>query len=156
MRHDDQTNQKQETKHCAICGRLISSHVRNYEQRKCCSKSCKDTRLDEVDHEIEQEFVTLAIRDGAVECSRVQQIIAERLGRYGQTSEPSPGDLSTTEKAHAGNEEAIFRERVRRAARRVVNGSHDDQRFVCWSNVNNRIEEPSFAKGEWSVKYDKR
>lgn len=155
MRHEPQSSQA-ETKYCAVCGRLISNHVRNFEDRKYCSKSCKSTRLDEIDAAIEQEFIKLAMQDGSVECGHVQGIMHDRLTQTSQLTLPEKDadDMTQEDKTRAGNIEAAFRERVRRAARRVVvNGSEDGQRFICWSN--GKITEPSFAKGEWAVKHVK-
>lgn len=150
MRRDQPANA--DAKYCSVCGRLISPHVRNYQERKYCSKTCSSTRLTDIDNEIEQTFIDLAVKNGSVECGTVQELIGKRIGRYGTPETAS--ELSQQQKTDAGNDEAAFRERVRRAARRVVVNGYEDKRFVCWSQ--NQIAEPSFAKGEWSVKYIKQ
>lgn len=146
MRHD--TSNTSVKKYCAVCGRLISPHVRNFEERKYCSKSCSGTRLTELDRLIEDKFVTLSIERGQIDCGEVQALLKDEA----PTKPDSAGAADEqTVKTRAGQNEAAFRERVRRAARRVVVNGRDDHRFICWSE--GKAVEPSFAKGEWAVKH---
>lgn len=68
----------------------------------------------------------------------------------GQAESDSP------DKQKMGMESARWRERVRRAGRRVVvlGGSQLDERFECRQGT--KVVEPSFAKGEWWVRLVRR
>lgn len=151
MRHD--TTKTSVQKYCTVCGRLVSPHVRNYEERKHCSKACSGTRLTELDRQIEDEFVRLSLERGEVECGEVQDMFRDKSGLHSlrQAQQAEEPDRVQAVKTRAGQDEAAFRERVRRAARRVVVNGRDGEKFLCWSQ--GQPAEASFAKGEWSVKH---
>ena len=133
-------------KYCATCGRVISSNHRNFDERKYCSKSCSTTKVTSLDRELEGAFVSRAISNGHVSCDEVQR----QFEAEGKGPNPSPDD-----KQRAGLETAKWRERVRRAGRRVVVFPHDsDDTFQCVQQ--GKAIEPSFAKGDWEVRHMKR
>lgn len=140
------------TKYCANCGRLISSNHRNFAERKYCSKSCSSTKLTAIDQDLENLFVNLAKAHGQVDCGDVQQRYEEE-----HTHQPDADSVHTseTEKQKAGMDAAKWRERVRRAGRRVVaQRTSSTDEFTCVQH--GKPVEPSYAKGEWAVRWIKR
>ncbi|KAJ8609573.1 hypothetical protein MRB53_039024 [Persea americana] len=129
-------------KYCQNCGRLISPNHRNFAERKYCSKTCSGTRLDHLDHELENMFVLLAKSKGSVECGEVESMYADHH-RGGE-------EVGNEDKQKQGMQNAVWRERVRRAARRVVVFGAGEDKFECVQQ--GKLVEPSFAKGEWSVR----
>lgn len=137
-----------EPKYCQTCGRLISANHRNFAERKYCSKSCGASKPNVLDRDLETLFVKLAKERGSVECSEVQKLHGNPDAKL-----PVDEDALPSQKHRAGMDEAQWRERVRRAARRVVVFPHEQERFECVQK--GKAVEPSFAKGEWSVRYVK-
>lgn len=181
MKHKPATAAQSEKKYCATCGRLISSNHRNFEERKYCSKTCSAPRSkpNGFDREIETCFVELARskerRSTGIECGEVEDLMRGKFeGQSEQVGVPTDGSddeeggvqLENVESgkkhevppanAHRqGMEKAAFRERVRRAGRRVIAfgapvSTDDQSRFECVQQ--GKATEPSFAKGEWAVR----
>lgn len=101
-------------------------------------------------------FRELATERGSVECGRIQQL-------YGEKDKSSPGlgadtgasDADESAKRKVGMDVAAWRERVRRAGRRVVVFPQaSGESFECVQK--GKAVEPSFAKGEWAVRFVKR
>lgn len=127
-------------KHCTHCGRVISQNHIHFAERKTCSKLCARTRLTSIDRQLEDLFVELATTAKSASCSAV----AERwIIKFGETYSDKRED--------AGK----WRERVRRAGRRVV-------AFRCTQEYNfagvqgRRQTDLSFATGDWAVVAVKR
>lgn len=140
------TNMNTVIKYCATCGRLISPNHRNFQERKFCSKSCSSSKPTSFDRDLEECFKTYATARGQVSCGDVQ--------RYFEESGKAP-DLSTVDGQKAGLEKAKWRERIRRAGRRaVVFSDEGGTRFE--SVQDGKRVEPSFAKGEWAVRFVER
>lgn len=145
-------------KYCQNCGRLISSNHRNFEERKYCSKYCSSNRLYDDDRELERLFVTAALSKGSVTCDEVQALQDGPNGAASQTSTEQVAaaeaiEDSSEEKQKAGMDAAKWRERVRRAARRVVTQHRDEGRFEAVQK--GKVVEPSYAKGDWAVRHVK-
>ena len=99
-------------------------------------------------------------REGVL-CSEVEEVMREKLPPS-EDKDAGDNDTSLGAVSHReGIERAMFRERVRRAGRRVVvfglfpedcSASPETQRqnFDCIQN--GKAVEPSFAKGEWAVR----
>lgn len=157
-------------KHCATCGRLISSNHRNFEERKYCSKTCSSPRSkpSEFDRQIERCFVEWALKPerkhSGVTCDDVEGVMRVGLESQDGGDEDEEGGMKLHEgdAQKEGMERAQFRERVRRAGRRVVAfgapvPSDEDaasegkrERFECVQQ--GRAVESSFAKGDWAVR----
>lgn len=128
-------------KYCAICGRIISPNHAHFVERKTCSRSCSATRLTDVDTQLEALFMQLAKANGK---------------RGATTEEVGKAWAGDAQRKHVLANTEIWRERIRRAGRRVVvlarsefeNGMKDT--FECVQK--GRPVEPSFAKGEWAVR----
>ncbi|KAB8336978.1 hypothetical protein FH972_021282 [Carpinus fangiana] len=156
------------SKYCQNCGRLISPNHRSFEERRYCSKSCSSNRLQPFDHEIEQRIKTLARERSLISCDEVQDLLQSARDHQAETAnntrasdmqeEPDKRNDSAWNEEHikqrAGMETARWRERVRRAARRVVAQSTEDERFECVQK--GKAVEASYAKGDWSVRLAKR
>ena len=145
-----QSSPAQAPKYCLVCGRLISPNHRNFAERKYCGKSCSNTRLTPLDRQIELVFRDLARNLGSVECSHVQAKLDD-----GAIPSPQPeagAAAEDSDKQKRGLHMAQWRERVRRAGRRVVvfNDSNSG-RYECVQS--GKAVEPSSAKGEWSVRF---
>lgn len=138
-------------KYCQVCGRIISPNHRNFEERKYCGKYCSGTRLTQVDRDLEGLFRKMARERGSVSCGEVQASYEGRDGR--EESEHEPGGNEDGEKRQReGMEVARWRERVRRAGRRVAVLEMDGEgAFQCVQE--GKVVEGSFAKGEWSVRF---
>ncbi|KAI9727481.1 MAG: hypothetical protein M1828_006423 [Chrysothrix sp. TS-e1954] len=136
----------QQTKHCQTCGRIISPNHRNFQERKHCSKTCSSTRLSAIDREIEETFRRLATERGAsgVACGEVEKTCTSG------TREGEENARTETDAQKAGMESARWRERVRRAGRRVL-VLDQPAKFECVQG--GKVVEPSFAKGEWYVRH---
>ena len=129
------------SKYCVTCGRIISCNHRNFEERKYCSKSCRGSKPSALDRELEQHFKEQALMNGQVTCGDVQRFFEDRDDQM---------DHASSNGRPPSKEPAKWRERVRRAGRRVVvfpDGSGND--FHCVQD--GKSVEPSFAKGEWAV-----
>lgn len=132
-------------KYCATCGRLISANHRNFAERKYCSKSCSSSKPSGLDREIENYFRKCAIEGKQVSCEEVQQ--------YFESTGTAP-TFSRVDRQRAGLDVAKFRERVRRAGRRVVAFPDEPNgRFECVQK--GKPVEASYAKGEWAVRWTK-
>ena len=138
----DRQASAQSPKYCSTCGRLISKNHASFSERRYCSHSCGKSRLGPFDRELEEFFTKRALAKGSAYCEDVQRSFEETaLG---------PASLEQTKQA-VGMAKARFRERVRRAGRRVVVFPNPDGlRFECVQN--GKAVEPSFAKGEWAVR----
>ena len=79
-----------------------------------------------------------------MECGEVEMLFVARKEEGGQ--EGREGGCAHKE----GLERAKWRERVRRAARRVVVFESGGDRFECVQG--GKVVESSFAKGEWAVR----
>lgn len=92
-------------------------------------------------------FVQLALQNGSVECGEVERTFVAR---------EKSGEVDKLQNHHSivalreRQNPAEWRETVRRAGRRVVVFGAGDAKFECVQN--NKIVEPSFAKGEWAVR----
>ncbi len=86
----------------------------------------------------------LARKKGSVECGEVERLFVARKEEGGE--EGREEGLGHKE----GLERAKWRERVRRAGRRVVVFGSGGDRFECVQG--GKVVEPSFAKGEWAVR----
>ena len=138
-------------KYCRVCGRLISSNHRNFEERKNCGRQCASARLTATDRSLEELFISLSKAKGAVDCGEVQERFTE--GQHGSNgSTENQHNATQASKQEAGMDLARWRERVRRAGRRVVAFGHDEEgSFQCVQK--GKAVEPSYAKGEWAVRF---
>ena len=139
------------TKYCQVCGRVISRNHRNFEERKYCGKQCSGTRLTQVDRDLEGLFRKLARERGSVSCGEVQALCEDRDGRE-EAERGQIGNEDGEKRQREGMELARWRERVRRAGRRVAVIEMDGEGvFQCVQD--GKVVEGSFAKGEWSVRF---
>lgn len=162
-KHDTGKPTVQEAKYCMNCGRLISPNHRNFEERKYCSKYCSSNRLQAIDRELEAQFRALARARGQISCDEMQQLFQQEdeaeaeedggvlLNHSDEHSNAST--LAESDKHKAGMDLAKWRERVRRAARRVVAQSTTEERYECVQK--GKVVESSYAKGDWSVRFMK-
>lgn len=134
-------------KFCHACGRIISrskSSDVNFLNQKYCSNSCKSQKPTQVDRSIESHFLQ-SIRTGPV--SRKDGVLCTTIEAavFG-------------EKSSEGMEKALERERVRRAARRIVvfpdlessKEQGSGRRLECVQN--GKVVDPSFAKSDFGVR----
>lgn len=143
--HYSNSRSMDNVKYCANCGRLISPNHRNFEERKYCSKTCSGTRLLQLDKEIQNMFMKRALTEGSVTTTAVQDAFEHTALE----------NVSSQNAQEIGMLKAQFRERVRRAGRRVVVLPNEaNHRFECVQD--GKAVQPSFAKGEWSVRLANR
>lgn len=138
-------------KFCHACGRIISrakSTDTNFLTQKYCSNSCRTQKPTSFDRTIESTFLTalhdakvpVNRRDG-VKCTTIEALIFQDSEKQGMEK--------------AKNE----RERVRRAARRIVVFPESESlvqfgagkyRYECVQN--GKAVDPSFAKNDFGVR----
>ncbi|KAI9652892.1 MAG: hypothetical protein M1831_006321 [Alyxoria varia] len=137
-------------KYCRVCGRLISPNHRNFEERKHCGKQCAATRLSAADRSLEELFMSLSKAKGSVDCGEVQERFTEEQHNNGSNEDHH--SATEASKHEAGMDHARWRERVRRAGRRVIAFEYNDEgSFQCVQK--GKPVEPSYAKGEWAVRF---
>ncbi|KAI8618256.1 hypothetical protein BC830DRAFT_1109784 [Chytriomyces sp. MP71] len=155
--------------YCHTCGRVINSKggaAATQNPRSMCSNSCRSRKPGTFDRGIEAEFVRQLREKRMVVCSAVEQVVF-RTSSEGSILNPDSEDKvsanqgkDSKEIQERGMKFAQDRERVKCAARRlVVHGFRQDDATMygelryCEAITNGRVVEPSFAKGDWGVRW---
>lgn len=143
--------------YCRTCGRIMradSPDNRGESERKYCSASCRKHKPRGTDLEIEKAFVhSLNDTQGNTErklvsCDEIQELL------FGMNDDAP----ATASGENLGQIRSRQREKVRQAARRgVVFGFAKDDGLERWPKCEavqeERVVEPSFAKGNFSVRW---
>lgn len=132
---------------------------------KYCSHGCRNRKPGPLDEKVEDCFVKLLEQNSPVSCEEVQVAMfgteSDQAKHDSQLDADEPVDSSTLnsseQRQQEGQRRAERREMVRRAARRgVVFGfrteSIPDGR-KCEALQKGRVVEPSFAKGDFAVRW---
>ncbi|KAI8611572.1 hypothetical protein BC830DRAFT_1068696 [Chytriomyces sp. MP71] len=150
--------------YCRTCGRVISSHSAaaiTQDLRSFCSSSCRSRKPAPFDRGIEAEFVNLLREQRVVLCSAVERAIfsTHEENQDAFDKEPPNQAKDSKENQELGMKRAKERERVKCAARRLVvhgfrqNDSAQGGIRFCEAVTEGRVVEPSFAKGDWGVRW---
>lgn len=134
------------SKFCKICGREISyraKFARNWDAIQYCSNSCRTTKLTGDDLAFESTILEMLKERRAPKALLTCEDVENRL-QVEKDEQPKEGTAASPETIDAqvlGMRKAAWRERCRRAARRL----HNEKRIVILQD--GKPVNPSFAKG---------
>ena len=128
---------------------------------KYCSHGCRSRKPGPRDREIEKTIAQILEAKQMVSCADIESVV------FGEATEQTSTDIEVAEvegskdyhdqetKRQAGQQRAAQREMVRRAARRGVIFGLDQESNgrKCEVVQHGRVVEPSFAKGDFNVRW---